>query len=168
VSSFRKRAPKGRRTASQPDDAAAAEYAAVALLARRDFGSQELGQRLRERGYDQTVIATLLAALAERGVLDDARFAGHFVAYRAGRGQGPARIGRELAELGVAGALIDAALAAGGDWLTLAREVRRRRFGAAAPQDWAEKSRQSRFLQYRGFSNDHIRLAVGSDPDVDS
>jgi len=123
---------------------------------------------MRERGYDETVTAALVASLQERGLLDDARFAGHFVAYRAGRGQGPTRIGRELADLGVATALIDEALAAGPDWQALAREVRRRRFGVQAPKDWAEKSRQSRFLQYRGFSNDHIRLAVGTDPDVDS
>jgi regulatory protein len=140
----------------------------VALLARRDFGSQELAQRLRDRGYDETVIAELVGAFKERGLLDDARFAGHFVAYRAGRGQGPARIARELADLGVAQALVDEAIAAGPDWQVLARDVRRRRFGTAAPADWAEKSRQSRFLLYRGFSNDHIRHATGHDPDLDT
>ena len=140
----------------------------MALLARRDFASAELAAKLRERGYDATVIAGLVAQLQERGLLDDARFADHFVAYHAGRGQGPMRIGRDLGGLGVAAALIAAALAAGPDWQALARAVRRRRFGAAAPQAWAEKSRQSRFLQYRGFSNDHIRLAVGSDSDLDS
>ncbi len=139
----------------------------MALLARRDFASQELAGKLRERGYEAVVIATLVAQLQESGALDDERFAGHFVAYHAGRGQGPTRISRELGDLGVTHALIDAAVAAGPDWQALAREVRRRRFGPEAPQDWAEKSRQSRFLQYRGFSNDHIRHAVGPDPDFD-
>jgi regulatory protein len=168
VSSFRKRAPKGRASASQSDDAAAAELAAVTLLARRDFGCQELGERLRERGFEDALIGALVSSLQERGLLDDARFAAHFVAYRSGRGQGPERIQRELADLGVGAALIEEAIGAGPDWLALAREVRRRRFGPQAPQDWAEKARQSRFLQYRGFSNDHIRVAVGPDPDFDS
>ena len=168
MSSFRKRAPKGRRTTSQPDDVAAAELSAVTLLARRDFGSAELAGRLRERGYDEATVVTLIASLLERRVLDDARFAMHFVAYRAGRGQGPARIRRELGDLGVDATLIDNAIAGGPDWLALARDVRRRRFGPEAPEDWAEKSRQARFLQYRGFSNDHIRTAIGPDLDLDS
>jgi regulatory protein len=139
----------------------------VALLARRDFASGELAGKLRERGFETALVAQLIAQFQERGLLDDARFAGHFVAYHAGRGQGPMRISRELADLDVDAALIDAAVAAGPDWQALAREVRRRRFGAETPGDWAEKSRQSRFLQYRGFSNDHIRHAVGPDPDFD-
>jgi len=140
----------------------------VTLLARRDFGSAELAGRLRERGYDEPTVATVIASLLERRALDDARFAMHFVAYRAGRGQGPARIQRELGDLGVEAVLVEEAVAAGPDWLALARDVRRRRFGAEAPEDWAEKSRQARFLQYRGFSNDHIRTAIGPDLDLDS
>jgi regulatory protein len=57
------------------------------------------------------------------------------------------------------------ALAGGPDFAALCREVRRRRFGAKAPGSWAEKGKQARFLQYRGFSSDHIRLAMGQDPD---
>ena len=140
----------------------------MTLLARRDFGSAELAGRLRERGYDEPTVATLIASLFERRALDDARFAMHFVAYRAGRGQGPARIKRELGDLGVEAVLVEEAVAAGPDWLALARDVRRRRFGAEAPEDWTEKSRQARFLQYRGFSNDHIRTAIGPDLDLDS
>jgi regulatory protein len=44
-----------------------------------------------------------------------------------------------------------------------------RRFGAEVPQDWPERARQSRFLQYRGFSNDHIASALdgsGADPPI--
>jgi len=47
--------------------------------------------------------------------------------------------------------------------------VRARRFGAEVPADWREKARQARFLQYRGFSADHIRSALGaSDFETDS
>ena len=140
----------------------------MTLLARRDFGSAELAGRLRKRGYDEATVATLVASLLERRVLDDARFANHFVAYRAGRGHGPARIRREMGDLGVDSTLVDEAIAGGPDWLALARDVRRRHFGPEAPETWAEKSRQARFLQYRGFSNDHIRTAIGPDLDLDS
>ena len=149
-------------------DAAAAEMAAVALMARRDYACGELAGKLRERGFDPGTVQALIDELRARRFLNDERYAGHFVQYHLTRGQGPARIRRDLEGFGVDGALVDAALAAVPDWSTVARDVRRRRFGAAAPTEWAEKGRQARFLQYRGFSNDHIRSALGPDLELDS
>ena len=117
---------------------------------------------------DAAVVQALVAQLRARRMLDDERFAGHFTAYHRARGQGPERIRRELALLGVEAALIDAALAAVADWAVLARQVRARRFGAEPPADWRGKARQARFLQYRGFSADHIRSALGPDVELDS
>ncbi|MDE2221116.1 MAG: regulatory protein RecX [Gammaproteobacteria bacterium] len=142
--------------------------AAVAFLARRDYAAGELAAKLRVNGYESTVVATVIADLSARRLLDDARYAGHFVDYHRARGQGPLRIRRELEGFGVAGALIEAALRAVPDWAAVAREVRHRRFGPEAPAGWAEKGRQARFLQYRGFSNDHIRSALGPDLELDS
>ena len=165
--SLRKRALK-RYSASDPQDAAAAELAAVGLLARRDYACGELAGKLRERGFDSTVVQSLIEALRSRRLLNDARYAGHFVQYHLARGQGPVRIRRDLQALAVDAALIDAALAAVPNWAAVASEVRRRRFGPEPPGDWKEKSRQGRFLQYRGFSNDHIRLSLGPDLELDS
>jgi regulatory protein len=166
VPSLRKRAPR-RSPAADPKDASAAELAAVALLARRDFAGGELGARLRERGFEPAVVAALLERLRARRLLNDGRYAAHFVEYHSARGQGPVRIRRDLQAVGVDAALIEAALEAVPDWAALAREVRRRRFGAEPPQAWREKGRQARFLQYRGFSNDHIRTALGPDFEMD-
>jgi len=141
---------------------------AVGLLARRDYGSGELAGKLGQRGFASPLIETLIGELRARALLDDERYAGHYVAYRSARGQGPVRIRRDLGLAGVAAPLIDAALAAVSDWAGIARQVRRRRFGARAPANWAEKGRQARFLQYRGFTNDHIRSALGPDFDPDS
>ncbi len=149
-------------------DAAAAEMAAVALMARRDYACGELSGKLRERGFDPGIVQALVAELRVRRLLNDERYAGHFVQYHLSRGQGPQRIRRDLEAFGVEGALIDAALASVPDWSAIARDVRRRRFGAEPPTEWAEKGRQARFLQYRGFSNDHIRSALGPDLELDS
>jgi regulatory protein len=108
-----------------------------------------------------------VAALSAQRALDDARFAANYVAYHAARGRGPARIGAELRTRGLPAQLIEAALAAGPDWGALAARVRVRRFGKAPPASWRDKARQMRFLQYRGFSADHIRAATGADPDTD-
>jgi regulatory protein len=135
----------------------------VRLLARRDFASGELSERLAQDGYPAETIAAVIADLTVGRIVDDARFAAQYVAYHADRGQGPRRIAMELGQRGVAQPLIEAALAAGPDWVALAREVRIRRFGLTAPRSWAEKAKQGRFLQYRGFSSDHVRSALGPD-----
>ncbi|HTV77182.1 MAG TPA: regulatory protein RecX [Steroidobacteraceae bacterium] len=157
----------GRRpkagSAGEPSPRPDARRAAVALLARRDFACGELAARLQQGGYDAQAVAAVIADLKAERVLDDARFAGHYVAYHAQRGQGPRRIALDLGTRGVAPAQVEAALAAGPDWAALAREVRNRRFGRTLPVSWPEKARQGRFLQYRGFSSDHIRSALGPD-----
>jgi regulatory protein len=141
--------------------------AAVSLLARRDFASGELVQKLGSQGYDAAVAATVVADLIETRALDDGRYAENYVAYHSGRGHGPVRIGADLRSMGVATDLIQAALATGPDWRELARAIRIRKFGSEPPEEWTEKTRQARFLQYRGFSSDHIRAATGADFDPD-
>ena len=136
---------------------------ALALLARRDFASAELRERLCGRGITASTAAAIVAELAAAGALDDERYAANYVAYRAGRGQGPVRIGAELRRHGLTDRAVAAALAGGGDWAGLARKVRRARFGVQPPASWSEKARQARFLQYRGFSSDHIRAATGAE-----
>jgi regulatory protein len=53
------------------------------------------------------------------------------------------------------------------DWNALAVEVRRRKFGEALPSTAAERAKQARFLQYRGFNSDQIRAALKFDPHTD-
>ena len=164
------RAGSGKRKRVEPEqsgDPEAARVAGIALLARRDFASGELRRRLEEHGFEAAAVASALAALVAERALDDARFAQSYITYHAGRGQGPVRIGADLAALGLTPGEIDTALAAGPDWRALARDVCVRKFGAEAPESWTEKSRQARFLQYRGFSSDHIRFALGSDPGIE-
>jgi len=149
------------------DAARAARAAALALLARRDYGTAELRAALRARSFEEAVLEELLAALTRERVLDDARFADNYVGYHAGRGQGPLRIAADLRQRGLGEALIESALARESDWTGLARKARRAKFGAQEPRSWPERAKQARFLQYRGFSSDHIRAATGADPELD-
>lgn len=168
---FRRRAarsePRTDDDAQRAADPAAARAAAVAWLARRDLSSRELRERLGARGFGPEATAATLSALAAEGALNDERYAHNYVAYHAGRGHGPIRIGADLRARGLAQELIEAALESGPDWRAAAVAARARRFGKAAPVSWREKARQARFLQYRGFSADHIRAATGADPDTD-
>jgi regulatory protein len=94
-------------------------------------------------------------------MLDDARYGESLVRMLTGRGQGPYRVRQALLEAGLAEDAVATALATAPDWLLLAADVRQRKFGADQPQDWPERARQMRFLQYRGFSKDHIASALG-------
>jgi regulatory protein len=163
-----RRVPKASATSEAQASADAGELraAAVALLARRDFASGSLRERLTAQGFAVTAAAELVAELQREGIVNDARYAQNYVTYHAGRGQGPVRIAAELRRKGLGEALIEEALAEGPDWIALARKVRSGRFGEPA-SSWTEKARQARFLQYRGFSSDHIRAATGADPDLD-
>jgi len=158
---------RSRVTAEDAHNSDKARASAIAQLARRDFASGELRQKLTHQGYTADAVAQAVGELVEEGVLNDARYAEHYVAYHADRGEGPLRIEAELKEFGVPSDLIQAALDAGPDWKARARDVRVRRFGQDLPETWPEKARQGRFLQYRGFSGDQIRAALGPDFDPD-
>ena len=140
--------------------------AAISLLARRDFACGELSERLIKQGFEQGMTASVVAELLAQGVLDDGRYAQNYVTYHAGRGQGPVRIAAELRRRGLAAEMIEAALATGPDWRALARKVCHAKFGSQPPGSWAERARQARFLQYRGFSSDHIHAVTGAEPET--
>jgi regulatory protein len=159
-----------KRLLIRPEAAADPEViraAALTLLARRDWLTAELGAKLQPDGCEPQPTAGVIAELVGERLLDDARYAERYVASRAERGHGPVRIAADLASLGAPRDLIEAALDSGPDWRAVAATVRRRKFGAAPPDSWAEKARQARFLQYRGFSSDHIRAATGADLEPD-
>jgi regulatory protein len=153
-------------------DPNAAQTAAVSLLARRDFSIAELRRKLKERGYLPSAIEPALANLESGRVIDDKRYGDNVVAARARRGQGPARIRNELRRAGLDPAVVqttmDRAKQDGPDFLAMARATRNRKFGPGIPKDRKERAKQARFLQYRGFSNDHIRAVLEADPELDS
>ncbi|MEX0900955.1 MAG: regulatory protein RecX [Gammaproteobacteria bacterium] len=127
-------------------------------LARREYASAELTDKLVRRGYDESAVRSVVRALAEAGLQDDHRFTEAFVRSRIARGHGPVKIGVELRRRGIDDAgdvLADAA-----DWFELAREQRRRRFGDERPADWGVRAAQARFLEQRGFTRDQIKAAL--------
>jgi regulatory protein len=138
-------------------------------VARREYSTGEATEALIRKGYDATVVAATVAELQEERLLDDVRYAEALVRMLTGRGQGPQRVRHALTEAGITAEAAAAALDTAPDWMLLAADVRRRKFGARIPRDWPGRARQMRFLQYRGFSKDHIASALGGtgadDPD---
>jgi regulatory protein len=142
---------------------------AVALLARRDYSTHELNKKLAERGYAEHTHEVVVGDLESMGKVNNERYGQNVVAYRARRGHGPARIRNELQKSGLTRSAIDEAVKGedAPDFLALARAARTRKFGLEIPKDRKERAKQARFLQYRGFSTDHIRAALDGDLEVD-
>lgn len=158
---LRKRKPVVR---DDQDDPQAARLAALKQLNRRDFGARELAERLVARGFSLPAAEEAVEGLRKERLVDDGRFAEHFVAYHGNRGRGPVGIAHRLREAGVPAETIAAAVnVTDPDWRRRAADVRRRRFGAKPPATWADKGRQARFLTQRGFSADQVRAAVGNE-----
>jgi regulatory protein len=134
------------------------------LLARREHSRGELREKLAVRKYSPEDIEAALKGLVEDGLISDERFAECFIVSRKRNGQGPVRIRMELKKRGVDSDTIRQYLDdVAHDWNALAREVRDRKFAGQAPDDFTEKARQMRFLEYRGFTSDQIKAAMGDD-----
>ena len=102
----------------------------------------------------------VLAGLKSTGMQDDARYAEAYIRNRVAKGYGPLGISRELRERGLTGELVEQALVTiDTDWEARIRAVRQKKYGRQAPADFREQARQSRFLQYRGFTSEQIRTA---------
>jgi regulatory protein len=164
------RRPRERK-ALDPAKAAdpnAAYTVAITLLARRDHSTGDISRKLQQRGYTTDAISAVITRLRESNTVDDSRYGQNFAVYRARRGQGPVRIRNDLRRSGLGDEQIDLAVKSGEDvpdFVAQAKEARRRKFGAELPKDWKERAKQSRFLQYRGFSTDHIRAVLEGAPD---
>jgi regulatory protein len=137
---------------------------AMDYLARREHGRVELLNKLAKFGFDTHVAEDAVAQLVDDGLQSDQRFVEAFVRARINQGKGPARIRADLRERGLSDGLIEDGLSeAEQNWFELAHEVHAKKFGAGPARDFKEKARQMRFLQSRGFDQEHIQAAVSAD-----
>ncbi|NJD26522.1 MAG: recombination regulator RecX [Betaproteobacteria bacterium] len=134
---------------------------ALQLLTRRDHSRAELKAKLADQGGSGEEIDAVLDALQNERLLSDHRYASQRISARAAR-VGDLRLRQELRRSGVAEADIEASLPEAGDEAARCRAVWEKKFGRL-PADAAERARQMRFLQYRGFSAEAIRWTLRGD-----
>lgn len=139
---------------------------ALRLLGQREHSVRELCTKLTARGVDAATAGLVVDDLRGRGLQSDVRFAESFVHSRVSRGHGPMRIRQELSLRGIDDDVADDVLTTSADyWLTLAADVRARKFGDAVPRDSDDWSRQARFLSRRGFPADLVYRVLGNRAD---
>ena len=137
---------------------------ALRLLARREHSRAELLRKLESAGFVRDDIAPLLDAFEAKNWLSDRRFAESYVADHRARA-GSIKLAYDLRQRGVSDSIIESVLGDNRDSeLDRAREVWRKKF-EAPPVDAAEKARQMRFLQSRGFTSEVIRRAIAGGND---
>lgn len=138
----------------------AVRLAAMNMLATREHSAHELFQKLSTRFDNKELVAEVISGLTAENLQSDQRFAEAFVVMRTRQGKGPVRISLELRERGIASDLINFSVdAADVSWSELAIAERIKKFGVEVPRDMKERSRQMKFLQYRGFNQFQINAA---------
>ena len=143
---------------------------ALRLLGMREHSRVELERKLKTHAPAPDQLAQALDELQAKGFINEQRVV-ESVINRRSANLGAARIRQELQSKGLdAGAVKDAVAALQGTELDRAREVWRRKFGAAVsvPLEAAgavELGKQMRFLAARGFGADTIRRVVAGAPD---
>lgn len=133
-------------------------FSAMNFLALREHSAKELKEKLLRKYVQVELVEEAINGLIEQNLQSDERFAQAFVSMRRGQGKGPVIIKMELREKEVAPELI-AQFVDDSDplWLSLARDVREKKFRGVVPSDQRERAKQMRFLHSRGFSGRHIQ-----------
>ena len=136
------------------------------MLARREYSRLELERKLAQYTENSGEIPQLLDDFERRGWLSESRVVEQVLASRRRR-FGAQRIAHELREKGVS----DSALAGAQQQLQeseldAAREVWRKKFGRP-PRNAAERARQVRFMQGRGFALEMVLRIIKHDEDDD-
>jgi regulatory protein len=134
------------------------------MLGRREHSVAELQDKLIRKGHAEAAVHQAVVRLRQDGLVSDERFTEMLLNARSSRGVGPLRIRQELLEKGIAEELINQRLdVSGREWIEQIRRVKQKKFGDALPANYAERARQTRFLQYRGFTLDQIRRVLNVD-----
>ena len=130
---------------------------AIKLLTRREHSAHQLSVKLRQRGFDTTLIEQTLQQLQQQDLLNDQRFTEMYIRMRTQRGYGPQRIQLELRERGVTNEIVNACLDHTNDkWSQHAIDAWQKKFARENTTDYKAQAKQKRFLQQRGFSFEQI------------
>lgn len=139
--------------------AAALRDIAVRYLTRREYGIEELTQKLIQRGADSSAAEQVVADLADENLVSDQRFAEMFVRTRMHQLNGPVKIRAELRGRGIADHLVTQAMPDDQDaWFDIAsRWAGKRCYGEL---DYAGRAKIYRGLMNRGFTHEQANAAL--------
>ena len=132
---------------------------ALALLDRRDYGSEELCAKLIEKGAEPDEARAAVRYMIRVGFIDDERYAAMVARHYAAKGYGAGRVREELRRRKLDRELWDAALAELPEPdVTVDALLRAKLRGKAADRDTVRKAGTA--LVRRGFTWEAVRAAA--------
>jgi len=132
---------------------------AVRYLTRREYGIEELTQKLVQRGAGRADAEQVVAGLAGENLVSDERFAEMYVRTRIQQLNGPVKIRGELRGLGVSDRLIADALPGDPEaWFDIATRWAAKR--CHGELDYAARAKLYRGLANRGFTHEQANVAI--------
>jgi regulatory protein len=134
---------------------------AVRYLTRREYGIEELRQKLLQRGSDQAIAEKVVSDLADENLVSDQRFTEMYVRTRMRRLFGPLKIRGELRSRGISDFLIAQELSFEQEtWFENASQWAEKR--CRSELDYAGRVKIYRALMNRGFSHEQANVALDS------
>jgi len=138
------------------------------MLAIREHSKKQIHDKLTLKGFSLPAIKSTLCYLVDENWLCEERFCEAFIRSKSNKGQGLLRIEAELRQQNICQSLIDKALSEELiDWQkiceqTLLKKIRVlgwARLGSVR-QDFKERVKLEKFLNYRGFFPNEIKIAI--------
>ena len=127
------------------------------MLSRREHSAFEIRDKLLKRDFEESEIELAITELQKGGWLSDERFAEAYIRMRQIKGFGPIRIAIELNERGVKEGIVDRYMHADDDsWQQTLEQQYLKKYKNRPIEDYNDKAKRIRFLQYRGFALDAI------------
>ena len=134
---------------------------AVRYLTRREYGIEELRQKLLQRGSDQAIAEKVVSDLADENLVSDQRFTEMYVRTRMRRLFGPLKIRGELRSRGISDFLIAQELSFEQEtWFENASQWAEKR--CHGELDYAGRVKIYRALMNRGFTHEQANVALDS------
>ncbi len=134
---------------------------AVRYLSRREYGIEELRQRLLQRGADSGTAEKVVGDLADENLVSDQRFTEMYVRMRIRRLFGPLKIRGELRSRGISDYLIAQEMPQEQEaWFDTAMQWASKQHRGEL--DYAGRAKIYRSLMNRGFSHEQANVALDS------
>jgi regulatory protein len=134
---------------------------AVGYLSRREYGIEELRQKILQRGADPDISDKVVGDLADENLVSDQRFTEMYVRTRIRALFGPLKIRGELRGRGISDKLIAEAMPDEQDtWFDSATQWAVKR--CRGELDYAGKAKLHRSLMNRGFTHEQASVAIDS------
>jgi len=130
------------------------------LLSRRDHSEWELRRKLLEKGAVAEELPPLLKELRSFNYLNDERFAGNFVRYRAGKAWGRLRFRQELLQRGVSAEVVENVLREAPELQADQLDSKLRRTVEKELRRGKEEKKIIASLLRKGFSVGQVRKAL--------